>query len=161
MAHAEQWVLIPQSHQEIVALEKKCRRLVIRRAALAAGVAVVPVPGFDIMTDIGLFSMLVNDINSEFGLTPAQIALQQHKLQILTYQAIAGVGSLLVGKLITREIVLHILARSGAKTLARQALKFVPFAGQAAGAAVSFAAFRTIGNQHVAACANVARRTLA
>jgi uncharacterized protein (DUF697 family) len=160
MAPTKQWVLMPQSHQDIDALEKKCRRLVSQRAVLAAGVAVVPLPGVDIMTDIGLFSMLFDDINSEFGLTPAQIAMQQRKLQLLTYEALAAVGSLLVGKLMTRELVLHVLRRSGAKMLARQAVKFLPLAGQALGAAVSFAAFRTIGNQHVAACAAVARRTL-
>lgn len=155
------WALIPDSQQDIDQVRERCRRLVRRRAMISAGVSAVPIPGIDVMSDVGLFSLLINDINQAFGLTPEQIDRLQPKYKLIAYEAAVGVGGMLVGKLVTRELILILLKRSGIKLLAKQAARLVPLAGQVASAAIGFAVFRKIGYQHVDACAVVAKELLA
>jgi hypothetical protein len=62
---------------------------------------------------------------------------------------------MLVGKIITREVVLHLFKKSGMKLAAKTAAKVVPLAGQLASAAIGFALFRQMGYQHVEACVKV------
>jgi hypothetical protein len=150
------WTLVPTTLEEIDAVRKKCRRLVTRRAALSAGVAAVPIPGIDIATDIAMLTGLIDNINIEFGLTPAQIDLLQPKLRLLAYEMIVGIGGVLVGKVVTRELVARLLKRTGLKIIVKHSARIIPFAGQAVSAAIGFATFRTIGNQHIEACAAVA-----
>lgn len=150
------WILVPSSTKELEAVRKKCKRLVIRRAAISAGVAAVPIPGIDIATDIGMLAILIEKINLEFGLTPAQIERLQPKMKLVAYEMIVGMGSVLVGKVITRDLVARLLKRAGAKVMVRHSAKIVPVVGQVASAAVGFTAFRTIGYQHIEACVEVA-----
>jgi hypothetical protein len=51
------------------AIARRCRRLVTQRALLAAGVAMVPVPGLDWLTDVGVLVKLLPEINHAFGLS--------------------------------------------------------------------------------------------
>jgi uncharacterized protein (DUF697 family) len=155
------WTLIPGSARDIDAVRERCRRLVRRRAMVSAGVAAVPIPGLDVVSDLRLFSMLIDDINQEFGLSEQQIERLQPRFKLIAYEAALGVGGMLVGKLVTREVVMQVLRRTGFKTVARQATKLVPLAGQLASAGIGFMAFRQIGYQHVEACAKVAQELIA
>lgn len=156
-----EWILVPASAQEIEQVRQRCRAMVRRRAAWSAGVAAVPLPGLDVVSDLGMFARLIEEVNREFGLTPAQIEQLQPRLRVVVYEAAVSVGGMLVGKLITRELLLGLLKRSGVKAVAKQASKLVPIAGQIVSAAIGFAAFRQIGYQHVDACAAVAKQLLA
>ncbi|SNT02749.1 protein of unknown function [Noviherbaspirillum humi] len=142
--------------QDLGAIRRKCRKLVLRRAALSAGLAAVPLPGIDVAGDIALLMNLIEEINAEFGLTPQQIEQLQPEERIVAYQTMVAMGGSLVGKLVTRELVMELLQRSGFKLLMRNSARIAPLAGQVASAAIGFAAFRAIGNQHVEACAEVA-----
>jgi uncharacterized protein (DUF697 family) len=155
------WELLPTSPADISEVRERCRRLVRRRAALSAGMAAVPIPGIDIVSDIKLLTDLIDEINTAFGLTPEQIERMQPKFRVIAYEAAVSVGGMLVGKFITRDLMLKLLAKSGRKLVARQASKIVPLAGQVASAAIGFFAFRQIGYQHVEACARVAAELLA
>lgn len=156
-----EWTVLPSTEADIDAVRERCRRLVRRRAAVSAGVAAVPIPGIDVVSDLGLFTRLIDDVNHEFGLSPAQIDRMQPRLKLLAYEAVVSLGGMLVGKVVTRELVASVLKRSAGKMAARQAGKLVPFAGQIASATIGFFAFRQIGYQHVEACAKVARQVLA
>lgn len=155
------WTLLPASQNDISTVRERCRQLVRRRAMVSAGMAAVPVPGLDIVSDLRLFSLLIDDINQEFGLSEQQIERLQPKFRLIAYEAALGVGGMLVGKLVTREVVMQVLRKTGFKTVARQASKLVPLAGQLASAGIGFYAFRQIGYQHVDACVRVAQELLA
>lgn len=155
-----EWTVIPASEADIDAVRERCRRMVRRRAAVSAGVAAVPIPGVDVMTDLGLFTQLIDEVNREFGLTPAQIERLQPKMKLIAYEAVVSLGGMLVGKVVTRELVATVLKRSAGKLAVRQAGKLVPIAGQIASATIGFFAFRQIGYQHVEACAKVARQVV-
>jgi uncharacterized protein (DUF697 family) len=149
--------LVPVSGPEIEAARERCREMVRQRAMVSAGVAAVPLPGVDILSDLTTFTVLVEEVNREFGLSQQQIERLHPRLRVLAYQAAASVGGMLVGKLVTRNLVLQVFKRAGIRIAAKTAAKVVPIAGQVASAAIGFALFRRMGYQHVEACAKVAR----
>jgi uncharacterized protein (DUF697 family) len=153
--------LLPVSSEDIERVRERCRGLVRKRAAISAGVSVIPVPGVDIVADLSSFAVMVEEINQAFGLSPDQIDRLQPRMRIAVYQAVAAIGGTLVGKLVTKELVLKVLQKSGAKLAAKSAAKIVPLAGQVASAAIGFALFRQMGYQHVEACTRVAREVAA
>ncbi|WP_409268903.1 hypothetical protein [Massilia sp. BHUDP2] len=147
----------PVSGAEIEAVRERCREMVRKRALVSAGVAAVPLPGLDVLSDLSTFTLLVEEVNKEFGLSQKQIERLHPRLRVLAYQAAASVGGMLVGKLVTKRLVLVLFKRAGVKIAAKTVAKVVPVAGQVASAAIGFALFRKMGYQHVEACAKVAR----
>ena len=71
------WTVVPGSEREIDSVVRYCRRMVSRRASMAAGVAVVPLPGIDWLTDIAVLAKLIPDINRAFGLTQTPLQAQR------------------------------------------------------------------------------------
>ena len=149
--------LVAVSGAAIDTARERCRELVRQRALVSAGVAAVPLPGVDILSDLTTFTVLVEEVNREFGLSQQQIERLHPRMRVLAYQAAASVGGMLVGKLVTRNLVLQVFKKAGIKIAAKTAAKVVPIAGQVASAAIGFALFRRMGYQHVEACAQVAR----
>ncbi|WP_051306270.1 hypothetical protein [Massilia alkalitolerans] len=147
----------PVSGAEIEVVRERCREMVRKRALVSAGVAAVPLPGLDVLSDLSTFTLLVEEVNKEFGLSQKQIERLHPRLRVLAYQAAASVGGMLVGKLVTKRLVLVLFKRAGVKIAAKTVAKVVPIAGQVASAAIGFALFRKMGYQHVEACAKVAR----
>jgi uncharacterized protein (DUF697 family) len=154
------WTLVAATPADIEQVRERCRRLVRRRAAISAGVSAVPIPGVDVMSDLSLFALLVDDINKAFGLTPQQIDRLQPKFRLIAYQAAVGVGGMMVGKLVTKELMMHLFQKAGMKMLAKSAARVVPLAGQIASAAIGFTVFRKLGYEHVDACVAVAGELL-
>lgn len=154
------WQVLPGTLRDIEAVKRKCRRQVLKRAALSAGLSAVPIPGFDVVSDIGLMARAIEEINREFGLTPEQIDRLEPEMRVVVYRMAVGLGGMMVGRLVTREVVAHVLQRTGFKALARQAAKIVPLAGQVAAASIGFAAFRGVANRHIDACADIAAAAL-
>ncbi len=142
------------------AIRDECRRLVTRRASLSAGVAVVPLPGLDVGTDVAILLKLLPRINQRFGLTPAQIDALDTESKRLVMMLIGSVGSSLVGRLITRDVVIRTLMKMGVRLTTAGVVKFVPLFGQALSASISFGAMKLLGDRHVDDCHEVARRAL-
>ena len=122
------WTVVPGTQREIDSVVRYCRRLVSRRATMAAGVAIVPVPGIDWLTDIAVLAKLIPDINRAFGLTPAQVERLAPDRRLVVYKAISAGGSMLLGRLVTRELVLLLLKTVGVRLSAQQAAKYLPVA---------------------------------
>jgi uncharacterized protein (DUF697 family) len=154
------WTLIPGKHEEIEQVRERCRRLVRRRAAIAAGFSAVPLPGLDVVSDLSLFARVVDEVNKAFGLTAEQIERLQPKFRLIAYEAAVGMGGMLVGRLVTRELLLQLFKKAGVKIASKTAAKLVPVAGSVVSAAIGFAMFRQLGYQHIEACAQVARELM-
>jgi hypothetical protein len=155
------WTVIPDNPKDIEDTRERCRSLVRRRAAISAGVSAVPIPGVDVLSDLSLFKKLVDDVNAAFGLTPEQIDRLQPNHKLIAYKVAVGVGGVMVGKLVTRELLLAVFKRVGLKMAAKSVTRFVPIAGQMASAAIGFTMFRRLGYEHVEACAKVANELVA
>src|SRR3954465_10046921 len=90
-----------------------CRQLLNRRALVGAAASAVPVPGLDWAVDAALLTSLLPEINALFGLTPEQLdRLPSHKRQ-QAQKAISVVGSVVVGRVVTRELVLRLAKTIG------------------------------------------------
>jgi hypothetical protein len=124
---------------------------------VAAGVATLPIPGLDWATDIGILVRLLPQINEAFGLSPAQIERLAPERRLVVYKAISAAGGMLIGRIVTRDLVLGLLKLVGVRLTAQQAAKYVPLAGQAVSAALTYTALRFVCEQHIRQCAEVAR----
>lgn len=136
---------------------RRCRKLLNRRALAGAAASAVPVPGLDWLVDAALLSKLLPAISAEFGLTPEQLdRLPKHKREQVQ-KAVSVVGSMLIGKFITRDLVIRAAAVVGKRLTAKQAAKYVPLAGQALSALIGYTAIRYLGEEHIKDCVRVCR----
>lgn len=150
--------LLPVGEAAIEAAAARSRRRVTKRALVAAGVAMVPLPGLDWLTDVGVLVTLLPEINAEFGLTPAQIEGLAPDRRVAVFKAVSVGGGMLVGRVVTRDLVLRMLRLVGLRLTAQQAAKYVPLAGQAVSAALTFSALKLVCEQHIRQCMAVARQ---
>ncbi len=152
------WQVMPETPTRIEAVAARCRRLVTKRALLGAGVAMVPLPGIDWMTDVALLVKLIPEINREFGLTPEQVERLSPDRRVVVYKALTMGSGMLVGRVVTREVVMTMLRLVGVRLTTQQAAKFVPVAGQAVSAMLTFTALKYVCEQHIRQCMEVARQ---
>jgi uncharacterized protein (DUF697 family) len=150
-----QWDVVPSTPQQIETAAREARRLVSRRALLAAGVAVVPIPGLDWATNVGVLVKLLPDINRVFGLSAEQVARLAPDRRLVVFKAITTGGGLLVGRLVTRELVMSMLRMVGVRLSAQQAVKFVPIAGQGLSAVLTYGALKYVCEQHIRQCVSI------
>lgn len=142
---------------ELLEAVRRCRKLLNRRALAAAAASAVPVPGLDWLVDAALLTRLMPAINAEFGLAPEQLdQLPKHKREQVQ-KAVSVVGSMLVGKFITKDLVIRAAAVVGKRLTAKQATKYVPIAGQALSAIIGYTAIRYLGEEHIKDCVQVCR----
>lgn len=136
---------------------RRCRKLLNRRALTAAAASMVPVPGLDWAVDAALMSRVIVAINKEFGLTPAQIEELPDAQRERVQKALAVVGSVVVGRFVTRDVVVAMAKAVGKRLTVQQAAKYVPIAGQAVSAVLGYSAVRYLGEEHIKDCVRVAR----
>lgn len=143
-------------HAALEDAARRARKLLHKRALVAAAAGVVPVPGLDWAVDAALLSRLLPRINAEFGLTPQQLDQLDPSKREQVQKAVALVGSVLIGKLITRDLVIKLTRSMGVRMTTKQAAKYVPLAGQAIAATLGYATLRYLGEQHIRDCMQVA-----
>ena len=137
---------------------QRARRLLNRRALVGAAASVVPLPGVDWLVDAALLSRLIPAISAEFGLTAEQIDALPARKRDEVQKAVSVVGSMVIGKFITRDLVIRASAAVGRRLTVKRAARYVPLAGQAISAAIGYAALRYLGEQHIRDCMEVCRR---
>lgn len=148
---------LAEGNPALIAAVRRSRQMLHRRALVAAAASAVPVPGLDWAVDAALLSKLLPQINAEFGLTPEQLdRLDPHKREQVQ-KAVAMVGSLLVGKFITKDLVLRAAKAVGMRLTTQQVAKYVPLAGQAVSALLGYSAIRYLGEEHMKDCVRVAQ----
>jgi uncharacterized protein (DUF697 family) len=136
----------------------RSRRLVRKRALVAAGVAAVPVPGLDWATDVAVLLRLIPQINAAFGLSAEQVERLAPERRVAVYKAISAGGGMLIGRLVTRELVMKALSVVGVRLSTQQAAKFVPLAGQAVSAVLTYTALKAVCELHIQQCLAVAQQ---
>ena len=127
MPPGHELLVMPRNGDEIEAAKARSRRRLTRTAAVASAASIIPLPGIDIAVDAAA----------------------------LIYKAIMAVGGAMIGKLITRELVIEALKAVGVRLTVKQAAKYVPLAGQALSVVIGFAAMQYVGRQHIRECARV------
>ncbi len=146
-----------QGHPELEQAVARASKLLHRKALTGAFSSMVPIPGLDWLVDASLVTRLIPQINAEFGLTPEQIQRLDPQRQANIEKAIAAVGAVMVGKFVTRDMVLRVLRNVGMRMATKQTAKYVPLAGQIAAASLGYAALRYLGEQHIRDCVRVSK----
>lgn len=143
------------ARKDVVLAAERARKLLRKRALISAAASSLPVPGLDWATDAALLSRLYPRINEEFGLTPEQLDELTPGKREQVQTAIAMVGSVLIGKFITRDMVLRLTKAIGLRLSTKQAAKYVPLVGQLAAASIGYATLRYLGERHIQDCIRV------
>lgn len=149
-----------KNREHLEEVRKQCKKMVTKRALTAGAASAVPYAAAGVAADVGLLLELLPKINKAFGLDPEQIdALdEQAKQQIVVL--VAGVGSHLIGRAITKELVITALKTVGVRTTVKAAASWVPLIGNAVGGVLGFGMMKYVGNQHVDECYNVISQIL-
>lgn len=147
----------PGRQSRIDAAAERARKLLHRRAIAGAVASSLPVPGLDWAVDAALLARLIPRISQEFGLSAEQIDALEPSRREGVQKAVAVVGSVLIGKLITREMVVRMVQRVAVRMATKRLGKFVPIIGTAVAAAMGYAALRFLGEQHIRDCIRVAQ----
>ncbi|MDP2035297.1 MAG: hypothetical protein Q8K29_17990, partial [Polaromonas sp.] len=142
----------------LAAAVTRSRKLLHKRAVVAAAASAVPVPGLDWAVDAAMLSRLIPEINKEFGLTPQQLDQLDPTKREQVQKAVTVVGSVLIGKFISRDLILKAATKLGMRLTTKQLAKYVPFAGQIVAASVGYAAIRYLGEEHMKDCIRVAKQ---
>ncbi len=158
---ATELIRLPRTPAELDAVVARCGKMVTRRALASAGAVLVPLPGLDLAADVALLTQLIPAINVEFGLTPDQIERLSPRAKALLYKAIVAFGGVMVGRVITRDLILQALAAVGMRITTKTAARFVPIAGQVVSAGLSYTAMRFVGTSHIRDCRRVVEVVLA
>lgn len=151
---------LPRTLAELDAIREECRAMVLRSAGISGVAAAVPIPVADIGVDVSLFLRLIPAINRQFGLSAEQVEALDTRTKELVFVSVTSVGSQVVGKVVTTELIVALFKRIGVRVAAKSAAKWVPVLGQAAAATISFGAMRLVGNRHVEDCYRVARSVI-
>ena len=147
-----------QDNADMQAAVKRSRKMLHKRALLAGAVSAVTIPGLDWAVDAAMLSKLIPEINREFGLTPEQLDRLNPKKREQVQKAVTLVGSVLIGKLISKDLVIKAATTIGMRLTTKQLAKYVPFAGQIVAATVGYAAIRYLGEEHMKDCIRVAQQ---
>jgi hypothetical protein len=108
--------------------------------------------GADIVADIGLLTKLLPEISKRFGLDHEQVQKLEPQLAQQALVMASSLGNTMIGRMVTKRIVVALLRRVGARVAVGSMAKFVPFAGSAVAATISFGAMKLVGNSHVEDC---------
>lgn len=152
--------MLIRSIEELDAVRARCKTMTRKRALTSGGLTLIPVPGVDIAADVGLLLELLPAISREFGLTQEQVRHLDPQLKSFLYGVIKTTGSRVVGQLVSKQVVVSLLQKVGVRLTAKQTLKFIPFAGQAAAAALSGSAMLLLGYAHIQECYSIAQQGL-
>jgi hypothetical protein len=148
---------MPIPIDQLDAIRADCRRLVTKRSLMAAGAAVVPVPGVDMVADVGLLASLLPDISRRFGLDAKQVArLEPHVAERVLVIA-SSMGNTVIGRMVTKRLVTALLRRVATRVAAASVAKYVPVVGSGIAAGISFGAMKLVGNAHIEDCYRIAR----
>lgn len=145
---------------ELGRIRDECKSMVTKRATVSGAAAAIPLPGVDIGSDVALLLEMIPAISRRFGLSQEQIDAQDPKIKGLILVAITSVGSEMVGKAITKQLIMQLLKQVGIRVATKQVTKWIPFVGSAISAGISFTAMKYLGNSHVDDCYYVAKRVL-
>lgn len=133
----------------------ECKKLSTKRAFVSALGGAVPLPGVDIAADITILLNILPKISKKFGLSTEQIDEMDDQARLLVFNAIKAVGAELIGRAITKDVLIAILKRMGIKIATRQVAKYIPVIGTLISAGISYGSMKIVTNMHINQCYRV------
>ncbi|MDM1785338.1 hypothetical protein [Acinetobacter bereziniae] len=151
---------IPDSIDPTLNLEQireECLELVKKRSYVSAGAAVVPVPFFDVVIDVGMLSFLIPEINARFGLAPDQISVYDPATKKIHWNELRKRGFEFSGLVVARTAVKASFNNMAAKIITKQVTKFIPLGGSIIAASLGYIVMKKVAEAHVEECYKLAK----
>ncbi|WP_374574563.1 hypothetical protein [Acinetobacter sp.] len=145
----------PRLNLELIRAE--CLELAKKRAYCSAGAAIVPVPFFDVVIDVGILSQLIPDINARFGLSPEQISVYDPATKQVHWHELRKRGVEFSGLVVARTAVKKSINNAAAKYITKQVTKFIPLGGQAIAAGLGYFVMKKVADAHIEDCYRLAK----
>ena len=120
----------------------------------------MPIPGVDLIADVGLLAKMLPDISQRFGLDHAAVEAMEPRTASKALVFASSIGNTVIGRMVTKRMAVAILRRVGIRLAAASAAKVVPIVGSVLAASVSFGAMKMAGNAHIDDCYETARRLI-
>ena len=149
-----------RSVAELDRIKTECKKLVTNRSLVSAGAAVIPIPGADIVADIGLLTTLLPDISKRFELDHDQVEKLEPQVAQKVFVLAASMGNNVIGRMVTKRLATALLSRIGMRVATASVAKYVPLVGSGIAAGISFGAMKLVGNSHIEDCYRTARALL-
>ena len=145
----------PNLNLEIIRAE--CLELAKKRAYFSAGAAIIPVPFFDVVIDVGILSQLIPEINARFGLAPEQISVYDPETKKLHWNELRKRGFEFSGLVVARTAAKASLNNLAAKVITKQVTKFIPLGGSIIAASLGYIVMKKVAEVHVDECYKLAK----
>lgn len=141
-----------RSVAELDRIKTECKKLVTNRSLMSAGAAVIPIPGADIVADIGLLTTLLPEISKRFELDHDQVEKLEPQIAQKVFVLAASMGNNVIGRMVTKRLATALLRRIGMRVATASVAKYVPLVGSGIAAGISFNAMKLVGNSHIEDC---------
>ena len=138
-------------------VKKECLAMVKRRAKVSAGVAIVPVPFFDVAVDASMLTMLLPEISERFGLLKDRQGAVDLESREVHWKELKNRTVDFAGLMATRGIVKKTVQGFGGRIAAKQVTKFIPLGGQLVAGTMGYMIFKKIATDHINECYNLAK----
>lgn len=138
-------------------VKKECLAMVKKRARVSAGIAVVPVPFFDVAVDAGMLTQLLPAISERFGLLKDRQGAVDLESREVHWKELKDRTVDFAGLMATRGIVKKTVQGFGGRIAAKQVTKFIPLGGQMVAATMGYMIFKKIAVDHVNECYKLAK----
>ena len=138
-------------------VKKECIAMVKRRARISAGVAIVPVPFFDVAVDASMLTMLLPEISERFGLLKDRQGAVDLESREVHWKELKNRTIDFAGLMATRGIVKKTVQGFGGRIAAKQVTKFIPLGGQLVAGTMGYMIFKKIATDHINECYNLAK----
>lgn len=137
-------------------IREECLAMVQKRAYVSAGAAIIPVPFFDVVIDVGILSILIPDISARFGLAPEQVSVFDPKTKQVHWNELRKRGIEFSGFVVARTAIKKTINNFATKFVTKQVTKFIPLGGQAVAATLGYVIMKRIAEAHVEDCFKLA-----
>lgn len=143
------------THEKIDRFATDCQKA-IRKYAVASGIgAALPIPGSELATDAVMASAMIDEVLRRFRLRQADIEMLNLEAKAVLLCAAKDQGCRLVGKAVTKRLLVQIAGGSALTATARRLVKYAPLLGQVISAGIGYAAMVALGNIVINECVRV------
>lgn len=139
-------------------VKREAEEMVKKRARISAGVAIVPIPFFDVAIDAGMLTTLLPEISHRFGLIDEQQAALELNSKDVRWGVVKDRAVSFAGLMATRGVVKKTIQGFGGRIAAKQVTKFVPLGGQMVAATLGYMIFKKIAFDHINECYKIAKQ---
>lgn len=139
-------------------IRRECEALVKSRAKVSAGVAIVPIPFFDVAIDAGMLTALLPEITAKFGLIDSPEDVSKLDSEDKRFTELKDRAISFAGLMATRGVVKQTIQGFGGRILAKQVTKYIPLGGQMVAASIGYMIFKKIATDHIEECHKLAHQ---